>query len=194
MVTFLKDINHLNKEVSENPGGIIVGFFGAYSDKARAAMAVFEGFCAINSGQVFYAVDTAVVKDIHPAFGITSVPVVVRIKGSGVERSVYGLVRADEYSVLTGAAQAGYAVQSGVKNASRQVTVFSTPSCPWCVKVKDYFREKGVKFTDVDISKDEKKAQELVRKSGHTGVPQVKIGGVYVVGFDKNKINGLLGL
>jgi len=51
-----------------------------------------------------------------------------------------------------------------------------------------------VQFTDIDVSKNQQAAQEMVRKSGQQGVPQTDIDGTIIVGFDKTRINNLLGL
>lgn len=63
------------------------------------------------------------------------------------------------------------------------VTVYSTPSCPYCTMAKDYLRKKQVPFQDVDVSRDEAKAMEMVRKSGQMGVPVLDIGGRILVGY-----------
>lgn len=73
-----------------------------------------------------------------------------------------------------------------------RVIVFSTPSCTYCNMAKKYFREKGVKFKDVDVSKDMAAARDMVRRSGQQGVPVIDIGGKIVVGFDRPKINKYL--
>ena len=74
------------------------------------------------------------------------------------------------------------------------VTVYSTPTCPWCHKAKEYFTEKGVAFTDINVASDQAKAEEMFHKSGQLGVPVIEINGAMVVGFDKEKIDQLLGL
>ena len=75
-----------------------------------------------------------------------------------------------------------------------KVLVFSTPTCTYCNLAKKYFREKGVKFTDVDVSRDQAAARDMVRRSGQMGVPVIDIGGRIIVGFDRPKINSLLGI
>lgn len=80
-----------------------------------------------------------------------------------------------------------------VKNQPK-VLVFSTPTCSFCNLAKKYFREKGVKFTDIDVSRDQAAARDMVRRSGQMGVPVIDIGGKIIVGFDKPKINSLLGI
>ncbi|MDD3050693.1 MAG: glutaredoxin domain-containing protein [Candidatus Cloacimonetes bacterium] len=74
----------------------------------------------------------------------------------------------------------------------KKVVVFSTPTCSWCVKLKSYLREKQIRFTDVDVSRDMKAAQDMIRKSGQQGVPQIWIDNYPIVGFDKVKINKML--
>jgi len=75
-----------------------------------------------------------------------------------------------------------------------RVIVFSTPSCPYCRKAKKYLRSRGVPFRDVDVSRDRAAARDMVRRSGQQGVPVVDIGGKIVVGFNRPKIDKLLGL
>lgn len=74
-----------------------------------------------------------------------------------------------------------------------RVIVFSTPTCSFCNMAKKYFREKGIKFNNVDVSKDPAAARDMVRRSGQQGVPVIDIGGKIVVGFDRVKINKYLG-
>lgn len=80
-----------------------------------------------------------------------------------------------------------------VKNQPK-VLVFSTPSCSFCTMAKKYFREKGIKFTDIDVSRDQSAARDMVRRSGQMGVPVIDIGGKIIVGFDRPRINALLGI
>ena len=79
-------------------------------------------------------------------------------------------------------------------NPQPRVIVFSTPTCSFCNMAKKYFREKGVRFRDVDVSRDPVAARDMVRRSGQQGVPVIDIGGKIVVGFDRVKINKYLGI
>ncbi len=78
--------------------------------------------------------------------------------------------------------------------SQHKVIVFSTPSCPWCARVKQYLQSRRVPFKDINVAQDTVAAQEMVRKSGQQGVPQLWIDGRVVVGFDKAKIDAYLGL
>ncbi|MEJ5252299.1 MAG: glutaredoxin family protein [Chthonomonadetes bacterium] len=79
-------------------------------------------------------------------------------------------------------------------NAQPRVIVFSTPNCPYCNMAKRYLRERGIRFRDVDVSRDPAAARDMVRRSGQQGVPVIDINGKIVVGFDRARINQLLGL
>lgn len=69
------------------------------------------------------------------------------------------------------------------------VKVYSTPTCPWCVKLKNYLKSKNIDFENVDVSTDRAAAMEMVKKTGQMGVPVALIGDVYIVGFDQAKID-----
>lgn len=73
-----------------------------------------------------------------------------------------------------------------------RIIVFSTPHCGWCTKVKRYLKEKNFRFRDVDISKDEKAAQDVVRRTGQTGVPVILINNRPIVGFNRKEIDRIL--
>jgi len=76
----------------------------------------------------------------------------------------------------------------------KKVKIYTTPACPFCVMAKEYLKEKGIEFEEIDVSKDEMAAKEMVEKSGQMGVPVIEIDGQIVIGFDKEKIDELLGL
>ena len=75
-----------------------------------------------------------------------------------------------------------------------KVKIYTTPVCPFCTLAKQYLKEKGIEFEEIDVSKNEKAAQEMIQKSGQMGVPVIEIDGQIVVGFDKEKIDELLNL
>lgn len=72
------------------------------------------------------------------------------------------------------------------------VKVFSTKTCPWCTKVKEYLEEKGVAFEEVDVAADRAAAMEMVRKSGQMGVPVTQIGEKFIVGYNTEAIDAEL--
>ena len=69
-----------------------------------------------------------------------------------------------------------------------KIKVYSTPTCPHCVMLKDWLKEKGIEFEDIDVASNQQAAQEIVRKSGQMGVPVIEINGKLIVGFDREAI------
>ncbi|MFZ1281601.1 MAG: glutaredoxin domain-containing protein [Ignavibacteriaceae bacterium] len=78
--------------------------------------------------------------------------------------------------------------------AQPKVIVFSTPTCSFCVQAKRYFKEKNIRFTDVDVSRDQSAARDMLRRTGQMGVPVILINNTAIVGFDRNKINQMLNI
>ncbi|NIA03475.1 MAG: NrdH-redoxin [Nitrospirae bacterium] len=74
------------------------------------------------------------------------------------------------------------------------VTIYTTPSCSWCQATKEYLRAREIDFEEVDVAADMHRAMEMVEKSGQQGVPVVDIDGEITVGFDRSRIDALLGL
>jgi glutaredoxin-like YruB-family protein len=74
------------------------------------------------------------------------------------------------------------------------VTIYSTPTCPYCRMAKEYLTKKGIKFTDMNVAESREKAQEMIDKSGQMGVPVIDINGRILVGFDKEALDKELGL
>ena len=75
-----------------------------------------------------------------------------------------------------------------------KVVIFTTPTCPWCRAAKQYFREKKIRFIEVDVTRDKHGLKDMQRLTGQTGVPVILINGRPIVGFDRPKIERLLGL
>ncbi len=75
-----------------------------------------------------------------------------------------------------------------------KVTIYSTPTCPYCEMTKDFLREHNVPFEDFNVAADQLKAQEMVEKSGQFGVPVIDIDGQIVIGFDKPRLAKLLNI
>ncbi len=71
---------------------------------------------------------------------------------------------------------------------SKNITVYSTPTCPYCHMAKDFFKAKGLEFTDYDVADDQVRAQEMIKKSGQMGVPVIDIDGKIIVGFNRGEL------
>ena len=78
------------------------------------------------------------------------------------------------------------------KNSQPKVRVFTSVSCPYCFTLMEFLKEKGIEFEEVDVSKDKKARDEIIKKTGRLEAPILEIDGQIVVGFDKEKIVKLL--
>ena len=72
------------------------------------------------------------------------------------------------------------------------VKVYSTNSCPWCVKAKDYLKSKNIEFEDLNVQTDMEAREDMLKKSNQMGVPVLDIKGTIIIGFDKNAIDEAL--
>jgi glutaredoxin 3 len=77
---------------------------------------------------------------------------------------------------------------------SKNVKVYSTSTCHFCIRAKQFLEDNNIEFESIDISTNPEKAQEMVQKTGQMGVPVLDIEGEIIIGFDKDKITQALGL
>ena len=75
-----------------------------------------------------------------------------------------------------------------------KVIVYSTPTCPYCHAAKEFLKENKIGYKDIDVSKDQEAAQQMIEKSGQMGVPVLDVNGTIIVGYDKAAIKKALGL
>lgn len=137
--------------------------------------------------------DVSVVKDIHTSYGITSAPALLVFNDGNFEKSIKGCNDNNFYKSLF--ENALYTARPNLDaKPQKRVTVYSTPSCSWCTTLKNHLKNNGVKYSEIDVSRDQKAVEIMVSKSGQQGVPQTDINGTMIVGFDKVKINKLLGI
>lgn len=74
------------------------------------------------------------------------------------------------------------------------VKVYSTQTCPYCIRLKEYLKQKNIEFENIDVSKDKTSVEEIVKISGQMGVPVIDIDGEVIIGFDKAKIDSALNI
>ena len=75
----------------------------------------------------------------------------------------------------------------------KKITVYSTATCPHCIKLKEFLKSNNIAFENIDVS-DPGKADEMMEKSGQMGVPVIDIDGDIIVGFDRDEIGQKLGI
>ncbi len=73
-----------------------------------------------------------------------------------------------------------------------KVTIYTTKTCPWCERAKEFFAEHKVTYEEKDVSNDDAAASEMIQKSGQMAVPVIDIDGKIIVGYDEQALRKLL--
>jgi len=163
------------------------------SEQSNCALMNITEVIKNNSGTTVFTADVIKVKDIHPEYSVTSVPSLLKFENSELKGIYKGCNDVNYYTTLF--SDSFYTASNfNSEKPQKNVTVYSTPSCSWCNRLKTYLRENNIKFRDIDVSKDQKAAEAMVKRSGQQGVPQSIIAGQTIIGFDKAKIDKLLNL
>lgn len=77
---------------------------------------------------------------------------------------------------------------------ARTIKVYSTSTCPYCHRAKDFLKNNNIQFEDIDVGADPEAGKNMIEKSGQMGVPVIDIDGQIIVGFDKEAIQKALGI
>jgi glutaredoxin 3 len=70
----------------------------------------------------------------------------------------------------------------------KQVTVYTTTTCPYCIMLKNYLNEQGIPFNEINLNFHPEAVERVVRATGQLGVPQTEIDGHWVIGFNPEAI------
>jgi len=73
-----------------------------------------------------------------------------------------------------------------------KIKIYITPTCPYCLQAKNYFESKNIDYQEIDIAKNQKAAEEMIKISGQMGVPVIQIDNHIILGFDEEKIKAIL--
>ena len=74
----------------------------------------------------------------------------------------------------------------------KNVKIYTTSTCVYCRGAKEYFKEKGIQYEEVNLSENPDRVQELVQISGQMGVPVILIDGKVILGFNRGAIEEAL--
>jgi glutaredoxin-like YruB-family protein len=139
-----------------------------------------------------YLADVSKVRDIHIHYNVKTAPSLLEFEKGIFKNIVKGCNNPGFYTSIFENIYLNTTTEG--EKAQPRVSVYSTPTCSWCNTLKAYLRKNKIRFRDIDVSKDQNAAEAMVRKSGQQGVPQTDINGQIIVGFDKTRINNLLGI
>lgn len=67
----------------------------------------------------------------------------------------------------------------------KQATIYSTATCPYCVRAKMLLEQKGISYHEIRVDQDPQQRQQMLEKAdGQRTVPQIFIGDHHIGGFD----------
>jgi glutaredoxin-like YruB-family protein len=167
-----------------------------YKKGSEQSDCAFDNFSKIKrneKGEALCFADVNKVRDIHLEYNITSVPSLLYFEKEMLKNVIKGCHKPEQFNAIFDKT-VFVAASSSDKKPVRNVTVYTTPTCSWCTTIKRHLLENGVQYREINVAADHKAAEEMVRKSGQQGVPQTEINGQIIVGFDKTRINSLLGI
>ena len=188
----ITNINDLQIEIEANEK-VWMLLYKKGSEQSDCAYRNFVDAENQSKSQVLLNADVNNVRDIHTEYKITSVPTLLSFEKGELKNIVKGCYQPEQFNAIF--EKSSYvSASSGEGKPQKNVTVYSTPTCSWCTVIKRHLQENGIQYREVDVSADQNAAAEMVKKSGQQGVPQTDINGQVVVGFDKTRINSLLGI
>jgi glutaredoxin-like YruB-family protein len=167
-----------------------------YKQGSAQSDCAFDNFSKIErneKGEVLGTANVNEVSDIHPEYNISSVPSLLYFENGILKNVIKGCHKPEQFEVIFDKS-AFVTLSSNNEKPRKNVVVYTTPTCSWCTTVKRHLQENGIQYREVNVAADQKAAEEMVRKSGQQGVPQTEINGQIIVGFDKTRINSLLGI
>lgn len=160
------------------------------AEQSDCAMKRLEKLDGVDFSSLFTA-DVNSVRDIHERFDITTAPSLLIFEEGKLVNIIKGCQTESAYgSILAGKEIGAFTGQKSDK--SKQVTVYTTPTCSWCTTLKTYLDQNQVRYREINVAADSSAAEAMFKRSGQQGVPQTEINGQMIVGFDKARINQLL--
>lgn len=188
----ISNINVLKQELQLNEDAWLL-LFKKGSEQSDCAFENYSKASRFAKNTVLYYADVNKVHDIHGEFNINSVPTLLNFEKGVLKNIVKGCHKPEQFNAIF-ERSVFIVAGSDEKKPQKNVTVYTTPTCTWCTTVKRHLQENGIQYREIDVSADQKAAEEMVRRSGQQGVPQTDINGQMIVGFDKTRINSLLGI
>ena len=186
----IDSLNNLTKQSAQEERAFLL-IYKSEHDQSMCAQKNIEAVSTDSDIKIF-SVDVSSVRDVHPEYNVTSVPTFIEIHKGKAANTYKGCHQPGFFeNIFT---QNTVTPVSDGKQVQKPVVVYGTPTCSWCNTIKDYFKKSSIMFRYIDVSRDQKAAEEMVKRSGQQGVPQTVIGGQVVIGFDKAKIDQLLNI
>ena len=165
----------------------------AFENFSKSEQLIISKEVERTKGRLFSSSDVNIIRDIHTEYNITTVPVLLHFENGEYKNLVKGCSTPEQFSAIF---ENSFFVNNDNREAvkKKNIIVYTTPVCTWCNAVKRHLQENRLQFREVDVSNDSRAMEEMIRRSRQQGVPQIDINGEIVVGFDRDRINRLLGI
>lgn len=62
--------------------------------------------------------------------------------------------------------------------------IYTTPTCPWCHRAKTVLEQRGIEYSEIDVTRDRALQEEMIERTGRQTVPQIFFGDEHIGGFD----------
>ncbi len=197
MITTIESDDQFEKIVLSEEKPVILYFHGDFSSESMQMLSTLENISAdpdCSDKCHLCTVDVGKVKGLHKRYGVENVPALIVFREGEETERLLGRQQSESLKKVFQGTKRTFTTADGEERKIPRVTVYTTPTCAFCTKIKNHLKGHGIPYTEIDIAKDSRAADELVKKTGQTGVPQTFIGSQYVIGFDQPKIDRLLGL
>ena len=191
--TKISSHDELMKTIGQKKKAFVL-LYKADSEQSMCALKNLEQADAKDESLSILLANVSEVRDIHPQYGITTVPAMLEFEEGKMVNVLKGCHEPGFYASFFENAVYAAKVADKAGQSQKRVTVYSTPSCSWCTTLKTHLKKNGIRYSEIDVSRDQNAAREMQGRSGQMGVPQTDIGGEMIVGFDKSKIDRLLGI
>jgi glutaredoxin-like YruB-family protein len=187
----ISSYNELNKKLLKTGKSVLL-LYKSGSEQSQCALKNIDVAMKEVTAFPLFIADVSVVRDIHENFAVTSVPSLLVFEDGNLSGIVKGCQDPEFYGAVAEKDIFRNKTTQSAEKPAKNVTVYSTPACSWCNTLKTWLNKNNIRFRDIDVSADQRAAEELVRRSGQQGVPQTDINGRIVVGFDQAKLKELL--
>jgi len=166
------------------------GFLLIYKQNSPLSESMLNNFILIDYDEQKYITGYTSNIDIAKYYNITSAPTILELENKKLKNFYKGYYSLDQLkNIFTSS------IINNFQNGNQKnIIIYTTPTCTYCNAVKNYLRNKNIPFREIDVSRDQLAAQEMYNRSGQYGVPQILIDGHLVVGFNKSKLDELLGI
>ena len=156
---------HSLKELINNIEGLDRAYLLLYkenSDLSICAIKNIEKAAEETPDIKIFKANVATVRDIHPKYSVTSVPTLITFEKGEFKNLIKGCNESSYYKSVFESLYS-FSNEDSEGKPAKSVTVYSTPSCSWCNTLKTHLRKNGIRFRDVDVSRDPSAAEDLVR-------------------------------